>query len=229
MQLRLDAELAGFTVELQRLALAHQLLVCTGNRPFALALATGYALAPNRSAGQWLGICTKADEALDLVSGVQQPVLAFISEQLDDGCGLELVRQLKRPGVATVLTMAQLEAGRLRRALQGPCDVLLTQRGLHLGLLVSALEAIKFGQRFVDPVVACVLRDHPLQPQVQLSEREVEVLQLVCQGRTNREIGAALQIAETTARGHVQSIIQKLHVRDRTAAAAAGVRLHLVD
>ena len=104
-----------------------------------------------------------------------------------------------------------------------------TSRSTGRGKQCHVPETIKFGQRFVDPVVTCVLRDQPLQPQVQLSEREVEVLQLVCQGRTNREIGAALQIAETTARGHVQSIIQKLHVRDRTAAAAAGVRLHLVD
>ena len=229
MQLRLDAELADFSLELQRLALEHRLLVCTSNRPFALALATGYALSASRNPEQWLGICTRADEAMALVDGVQSPVLAFISEQLDDGCGLELVRQLARPGVATVLTMAQLEPGRLRRALQGPCDALLTQRGLHLAQLVSALESITLGNRFVDPMVTYVLRDQQLQPQVQLSQREAEVLQLVCDGLTNREIGAALQIAETTARGHVQSIIQKLHVRGRTAAAAEGVRLHLVD
>jgi two-component system response regulator DevR len=54
-------------------------------------------------------------------------------------------------------------------------------------------------------------------------------LELVCEGFTNREIGQQLHIAESTARGHVQAIISKLHVRDRTAAAAEGVRRHLVD
>lgn len=62
----------------------------------------------------------------------------------------------------------------------------------------------------------------------QLTEREQVVLELVCAGLTNREIGDILVIAETTARGHVQSIIRKLDVRDRTAAAAEGVRQRLV-
>ena len=62
----------------------------------------------------------------------------------------------------------------------------------------------------------------------QLTEREGVVLELVCSGLTNREIGDILVIAETTARGHVQSIIRKLDVRDRTAAAAEGVRRQIV-
>ena len=62
----------------------------------------------------------------------------------------------------------------------------------------------------------------------QLTERERVVLELVCAGLTNREIGDILVIAETTARGHVQSIIRKLDVRDRTAAAAEGVRRQIV-
>ena len=62
----------------------------------------------------------------------------------------------------------------------------------------------------------------------QLTERERVVLELVRSGLTNREIGDILVIAETTARGHVQSIIRKLDVRDRTAAAAEGVRRQIV-
>lgn len=62
----------------------------------------------------------------------------------------------------------------------------------------------------------------------QLTERERVVLELGCSGLTNREIGDILVIAETTARGHVQSIIRKLDVRDRTAAAAEGVRRQIV-
>lgn len=65
-------------------------------------------------------------------------------------------------------------------------------------------------------------------PAQRLTARERVVLELVCAGLTNREIGAILVIAETTARGHVQSIIRKLDVRDRTAAAAEAVRRRLV-
>ena len=55
------------------------------------------------------------------------------------------------------------------------------------------------------------------------------VLTLLCDGMTNKEIAEKLSIAETTARGHVQSIMRKLNVKDRTAAAVEGIRRHWVD
>ncbi|CAI8243815.1 Transcriptional regulatory protein DegU [Prochlorococcus marinus str. MIT 1342] len=57
-----------------------------------------------------------------------------------------------------------------------------------------------------------------------LTPRERFVLRLVCDGFTNREIGHQMFIAETTARGHVNSILRKLDVRNRAAAAAEGIR-----
>ncbi len=62
-----------------------------------------------------------------------------------------------------------------------------------------------------------------------LTARERTVLELVCDGLTNKEIGRKLGIVETTVRGHVQLIIQKLQVRNRTACAAEAIRRHLVD
>ena len=64
---------------------------------------------------------------------------------------------------------------------------------------------------------------------VHLNERQINVLELVCEGLSNREIGRRLHIADVTARQHVQAIIHKLHVRNRTASAAEAIRTHLVD
>ncbi|QPN61785.1 response regulator transcription factor [Synechococcus sp. CBW1002] len=58
----------------------------------------------------------------------------------------------------------------------------------------------------------------------ELSEREVEILQLVAEGCSNREIAGRLTIAEVTARDHMQNILRKLRVDNRTAAVLAGVR-----
>ena len=63
---------------------------------------------------------------------------------------------------------------------------------------------------------------------VTLSPREYDVLQLICNGLSNREIGLNLHIAESTARGHVCAVIQKLNTRNRTACAAEGIRRKLV-
>ena len=57
-----------------------------------------------------------------------------------------------------------------------------------------------------------------------LTEREMEVLQLVAQGKSNREIAARLIISEPTARGHVSNILTKLHLSSRTQAALYALR-----
>ena len=61
-----------------------------------------------------------------------------------------------------------------------------------------------------------------------LTAREVEVLRLVCDGRSNKEIGEQLFVSERTAQTHVQHILTKLEVNTRAAAAARAVELDLV-
>ncbi len=60
-----------------------------------------------------------------------------------------------------------------------------------------------------------------------LTPRELQVLALIAEGATNRQIGAALYMAEKTASVHVSRILSKLGVRSRTQAAAVAHRLHL--
>ena len=61
-----------------------------------------------------------------------------------------------------------------------------------------------------------------------MSARENEVLKLLVEGMTNKDIGARLYITEDTAKKHVQNIIYKLQVSDRTQAAVKAIRLGLV-
>jgi NarL family two-component system response regulator LiaR len=62
-----------------------------------------------------------------------------------------------------------------------------------------------------------------------LTNREMDVLALVAEGFTNKEIGAQLQIAEDTAKKHVQNVIWKLHAADRTQAAVIALREGLLE
>ena len=62
-----------------------------------------------------------------------------------------------------------------------------------------------------------------------LTPREHQVLQLVAKGLTNKEIGRAFGISDNTARNHVNSIIEKLEVSDRTEAATIAMRQGLVS
>ncbi|MEZ4532328.1 MAG: helix-turn-helix transcriptional regulator [Thermomicrobiales bacterium] len=65
-------------------------------------------------------------------------------------------------------------------------------------------------------------------PQFGLTPREIEVLRLVRDGRSNREIGEQLFVSERTAQTHVQHILAKLDVNTRAAAAARAVELEIV-
>ena len=62
-----------------------------------------------------------------------------------------------------------------------------------------------------------------------LTSRESAVLQLLCEGCSNREIGRELHIAETTARDYVVAVISKMNARNRTACAVEGIRRQLVS
>ena len=62
-----------------------------------------------------------------------------------------------------------------------------------------------------------------------LTSRENDVLRLICDGLSNREIGQSLHIAETTARDDVHAVIRKMNARNRTACAVEGIRRQLVS
>ena len=210
-----------------------KILICTGNRPYALAMAGLFALQYDAENLQLLGIATTEEESLETLAKSDGPVLAFVSEILEDGDGIRLAAKLKEytaeTGLtSTILTLQDMNPRSMQRAVEGPSDVVLTRRGIDLIGVINAVEAIRSKERYIDPVIAYTLERQSLEGRAELSERELSVLELVCNGLSNREIGQDLQIAETTARGHVQAIIRKLHVRDRTAAAAEAIRRHWI-
>lgn len=73
------------------------------------------------------------------------------------------------------------------------------------------------------------VREETVGPAGRLTPREIEVLELIVKGRTNREIAHALCVAESTVKNHVRNILAKLHLKNRAQAAAYAVREGLVD
>ncbi|MHB1295521.1 MAG: response regulator [Anaerolineae bacterium] len=102
--------------------------------------------------------------------------------------------------------------------------------------VVDAIHRLHRGESWLHPAVARKLMDEVVRagvpaggigdaPQAEaLTEREVDVLRLVAQGQSNREIAAALFISEATARTHVSNILGKLHLASRTQAALYALR-----
>lgn len=88
--------------------------------------------------------------------------------------------------------------------------------------LLQAVRDVYAGKRVVPSEVAALLAERI--PQSDLSAREVEVLRLIVDGRSNKQIAAELALSEGTVRTHVSHILGKLQVDDRTQAATAALK-----
>lgn len=97
--------------------------------------------------------------------------------------------------------------------------------------LCQAIRAAVAGQVQLTPQAAARLMQVVSAPESPepLSDREIEVLRLLAQGQTNKQIGAGLHIAEKTVKVHVSSILGKLGVQSRTQAALYAIRIGLVS
>jgi len=101
--------------------------------------------------------------------------------------------------------------------------------------LVQAIRLVHRGEASLDPSIARKLLHELAHPPKQpptpdpLTERELEILRLIAQGRSNREIAEELVIAEMTVRTHVSNILSKLHLASRTQAALYALRQGLAS
>lgn len=93
--------------------------------------------------------------------------------------------------------------------------------------LLAAIEAVHAGRTHLPAGVAAKLAERMNGPE--LTVREREVLRSMAQGKSNSEIGAALLITEATVKTHVNSILTKLQVSDRTQAVTTALRRGLVQ
>jgi two-component system NarL family response regulator len=92
--------------------------------------------------------------------------------------------------------------------------------------LLGVIRAVHAGQRRVPPEIGARLAE--AMPRSELTRRELEVLDLVVKGFSNKRIGDALSITEGTVKIHVNNILGKMGVADRTEAATTAIRRGIV-
>jgi two-component system NarL family response regulator len=179
-----------------------------------------------------------------------QPDMAVIAEAANGQEAVDLYRQHKPDIVLMDLRMPRMSGVEATAAICGQFPqalivVLTTYDGdeniyqaLHAGAhayllkdvpreeFLSAIRSVHSGQYCIPPVVAGRLAQR--MPYSELSARELEVLKLVVEGMSNKEIASALSISESTVKNHVNSILGKMRVNDRTQAATTALRRGLV-
>jgi NarL family two-component system response regulator LiaR len=140
--------------------------------------------------------------------------------------GIEATRQIaaQQPGVRILVLTSFAADDKVFPAIKaGALGYILKDSGP--AELVQAIHQVYLGQPSLEPTIALKVLYELSHPQTQppipepLSERELEVLRLVAQGKNNREIAEQLVITELTVRTHVSNILGKLHLASRTQAA----------
>jgi len=99
-------------------------------------------------------------------------------------------------------------------------------KGMLRNELIETIRSVHAGKKRISPEIAVAMAEHQMDDP--LSEREIEVLQLVAAGNANKIIADRLALSEETEKAHVRSILSKLDANDRTHAVAIAVRRGII-
>ncbi|GAA0661241.1 response regulator transcription factor [Streptomyces thermospinosisporus] len=175
-----------------------------------------------------VGEAGTAEQALVRVPALR-PQVAVLDVRLPDGDGVSVCRELRSrmPELACLmLTSFDDEEALLDSIMAGAAGYVLKQ--IKGSDLVSAVRTVASGQSLLDPSVTARVMDRLRQerepsPEEEalpgLTEREREILALIGEGLTNRQIGQRLYLAEKTVKNHISRLLAKLGVERRIQAA----------
>jgi two-component system, NarL family, response regulator DevR len=176
-------------------------------------------------------VCAEAGSVREAVAEASRalPDVIVMDVRLSDGSGIEATRDIRAQRPATqvlMLTSFADDEALFASIMAGASGYVLKQiKGIEL---VRAIRAVGQGQSLLDPAVTKGVLDrlrkgkHLLKDEklARLSPQEERILGLVAEGRTNKQIGEELRLAEKTVKNYVSSILAKLEVARRAEAAA---------
>ncbi len=167
------------------------------------------------------GECGTVREAVDLFKRLR-PAVTLMDLKLSDGEGVDAIREIRRidPN-ARILVITTYEGDEdIHQSLQAGAMGYLVKGASH-EVIFRALRRIQQGRMFLPEPVANALQARSFE---RLTVRERQVLSLMVAGKTNREIGEALNIKEVSVKSHVTLILSRLQVSDRTQAVVTALK-----
>ncbi len=182
-----------------------------------------------------VGEAANGQELIDLV-GDLQPQVALVDIRMPEMDGLQAARQLRDeyPGVGVIMLSAyddrQFVVEAVRSGARG--YVLKARDAEHL---IQTVRLVADGNMVIDPQLVVALAEELSNAKERdrradtLTAREIEVLQLLAFGHTNRDIADKLFISPDTVKTHLEHIFEKLGASDRTAAVAQALRRRLIE
>ena len=184
-----------------------------------------------------VGEAADGQEALDRIAVLEPadalPDVVLMDLVMPGMDGITATRRIKSrwPAVEVVAVTSFVEESKVRGALEaGAAGYLL--KDADADEVAAAVRAAVAGRMHLDPAVARILADSTRAPQQtggSLTRRQREVLILIAEGSSNRQIAETLVVSERTARTHVSDILARLGLASRTQAALWAVQEGLVQ
>ena len=189
---------------------------------------------------QVIGEAGDGEEAVKRVAELN-PDIVLLDINMPKLNGLEVTRKLrdvKANAKVIILTIHDDENYVLELVKAGAAGYLL--KDIEPGMLIKAIRTVNDGESFIYPTLAKKLfgqitrneekREAAAQrrSEERLTEREVEVLQLIAQGLSNHEMAQKLYLSEKTVKNHLTNIFRKINVTDRTQAVLYAIKHKIV-
>jgi len=174
-----------------------------------------------------VGSAASGEEALAKL-GQAKPDVLLLDLRMHGLSGVETLLAMKRAADETrviILTSFETDEDIYRAVQAGAQGYLLKDTSLKQ--MVEAIRAVHAGKKYIPQDIAARLADRMMR--TDLTPREIEILKLLSKGPTNKQIGHALGISENTVKNHVNSIIEKLEVSDRTEAATTAIQRGIIS
>jgi two-component system, NarL family, response regulator len=174
-----------------------------------------------------LGSAGSGEEGLAKLSQMQPDVI-LLDLRMNGMNGVETLLAMKRmvhDVRVIILTSFETDEDIYRAVQAGARGYLLKDTGLKE--MVEAIRTVYAGKKYLPREIASRLAERMMRSD--LTPREVEILKLLAKGPTNKQIGHALGISENTVKNHVNSVIEKLEVSDRTEAATTAIQRGLIS
>jgi len=185
----------------------------------------------------------EAEDGEDAVAKCEElaPDVLLMDVRMPRASGIEATKRLAEsmPAMKILMLTVSDEEDDLYEAIKaGAAGYLLKE--ISIEEVADAVRAVMQGQTLISPSMASKLiqefnalakraEEKQQVPAPKLTDRELEVLKLVAQGLTNREIADQLYISENTVKNHVRNILEKLHLHSRMEAVVYAVREKLLD
>ncbi len=174
-----------------------------------------------------VGAAYNGKEALVLIER-EAPEVVLLDLRMPGMNGIETLQAMKNlPAAPRTIILTNLETDEdIYRAVQAGAHGYLLKSTTQEEM-IDAIHAVADGKRQFPPRIASRLAQR--MSRANLTARELEILEMLAKGLTNKQIGMALDIAANTARNHVNNIIEKLEVADRTEAVTTAIQQGLLE